>query len=192
MATPLATLARNLVDAIPTVIGRSTRRRTSWRRRAAISTGVPDTRRRPPTSRNASSIDMPSTSGVVDSNTSNTARDRLGVGRHPRLDDDDARAEAPRLASTHRRADAEGPRLVARRQHDTTADDDGAPAQAGVVALLDRRVEGVEIGVQDARLRPRSHEHMFAFAMAAGNPELAVSARGRGRGGQSPRRRCGR
>ena len=40
---------------------------------SAISTGVPETRRRPPTSRNASSIDSPSTSGVVSSNTSNTA-----------------------------------------------------------------------------------------------------------------------
>jgi len=35
--------------------------------------GSPDTRRSPPTSRNASSIEMPSTSGVVCSNTSNTA-----------------------------------------------------------------------------------------------------------------------
>jgi hypothetical protein len=39
----------------------------------AISVGVPDTRLSPPTSRNASSIDSPSTSGVVCSNTSNTA-----------------------------------------------------------------------------------------------------------------------
>ena len=39
----------------------------------AISIGVPETRRSPPTSRNASSIERPSTSGVVLSNTSNTA-----------------------------------------------------------------------------------------------------------------------
>ena len=43
------------------------------RNRAAISAGVPETRLNPPTSRNASSIDSPSTSGVVCSNTSNTA-----------------------------------------------------------------------------------------------------------------------
>ena len=59
--------------ATPTVIGRPTRSRTSARSRAAISVGVPAIRRRPPTSRKASSIEMPSTSGVVSSNTSNTA-----------------------------------------------------------------------------------------------------------------------
>ena len=73
MATPLATLARNFVRATPTVIGSPTRSRTSRRSRAAISAGVPAIRRRPPTSRNASSIEMPSTSGVVSRNTSNTA-----------------------------------------------------------------------------------------------------------------------
>jgi hypothetical protein len=31
-----------------------------------------------------------------------------------------------------------------------------------VVALLDGRVEGIEIGVQDRRLA--RHEHMFAYA----------------------------
>ena len=73
LATPLATLARNFVRATPTVIGRPTLASTSRRSRAAISAGVPAIRRSPPTSRNASSIDSPSTSGVVSSNTSNTA-----------------------------------------------------------------------------------------------------------------------
>ena len=73
MATPLATLARNFVLATPTVIGRPTRSLTSRRSRAAISTGVPASRSRPRTSRNASSIESPSTSGVVSSNTSYTA-----------------------------------------------------------------------------------------------------------------------
>ena len=40
----------------------------------AISVGVPDNRSRPPTSRNASSIEIPSTSGVVRSKIENTAR----------------------------------------------------------------------------------------------------------------------
>ncbi len=35
--------------------------------------GVPEIRRNPPTSRNASSIDSPSTNGVVSLNTSNSA-----------------------------------------------------------------------------------------------------------------------
>ena len=41
--------------------------------RTAISVGVPETRPSPPTSRNASSIERPSTNGVVSSNTLNTA-----------------------------------------------------------------------------------------------------------------------
>ena len=73
MATPLATLARNLVRATPTVMGRPTCSRTSRRNRAAISVGVPAIRLIPRTSRNASSIDSPSTTGVESSNTSNTA-----------------------------------------------------------------------------------------------------------------------
>ncbi len=59
--------------ATPTVIGRPTRSRTSRRSRAAISVGEPEIRSSPRTSRNASSIESPSTSGVVCSNTSNTA-----------------------------------------------------------------------------------------------------------------------
>jgi hypothetical protein len=69
LATPLATLARNFVLATPTVIGKPTRSRTASRNRAAISTGVPAIRLSPRTSRNASSIDTPSTSGVVSSKT---------------------------------------------------------------------------------------------------------------------------
>ena len=46
-----------------------TRSRTASRSRVAISSGEPESRRRPGTSRNASSIDRPSTSGVVSSNT---------------------------------------------------------------------------------------------------------------------------
>ncbi|GAA3544452.1 hypothetical protein GCM10022222_30180 [Amycolatopsis ultiminotia] len=72
-ATPLATFARNFVRATPTVIGNPTCASTSARSRVAISDGRPAIRRRPPTSRNASSMDTPSTTGVVRRNTSNTA-----------------------------------------------------------------------------------------------------------------------
>ena len=47
LATPLATLARNLVLATPTVIGSPTRSSTRRRSRAAISTGVPAIRSHP-------------------------------------------------------------------------------------------------------------------------------------------------
>ena len=59
--------------ATPTVTGSPTRSRTSRRSRPAISIGEPEIRSSPRTSRNASSIERPSTSGVVASNTSNTA-----------------------------------------------------------------------------------------------------------------------
>ena len=54
---------------------------TARRSCIAISVGVPDTRRSPPTSRNASSIESPSTSGVVFANTSNTACSRPSTPR---------------------------------------------------------------------------------------------------------------
>ena len=73
LATALATFARNLVRATPTVIGRPTCSRTSRRRRAAMSRGVPAIRSIPRTSRNASSIERPSTRGEVSLKTSNAA-----------------------------------------------------------------------------------------------------------------------
>ena len=113
--------------------------------------GVPDTRRRPPTSRNASSIDRPSTSGVVSLEHLEHRLARLAVGREARA--------APRLRrghsrrawrAAHRGAHAVGLGLVAGRQHDAAADDHRPAPQLRVVALLDRRVERVEVGVQDA------------------------------------------
>ena len=56
--------------------------------------------------------------------------------------------------------DAEGLGRVARREHDSAADDHGPPAQARIVALLDGREERVDVGVQYGRLA--LHEHMFA------------------------------
>ena len=72
-ATPLATLARNFVRATPTVIGSPTSSRTRRRSRAAISAGVPAKWAMPRTSRNASSIDSPSTSGDMSRKTAKTA-----------------------------------------------------------------------------------------------------------------------
>ena len=73
MATPLATLARNFVRATPTVIGRPTRSRDRRRSRMAMSIGGPAIRWSPRTSRKASSIERPSTSGEVSAKISNTA-----------------------------------------------------------------------------------------------------------------------
>ena len=59
--------------AMPTVIGSPTSLRTSRLSSRAISSGVPLNRSIPRASRNASSIEIASTSGAVSSNTSNTA-----------------------------------------------------------------------------------------------------------------------
>lgn len=82
MATPLATFARNFVRATPTVIGSPTRRSTSARSCSAMRRGVPAIRHSPRTSRNASSIDSPSTTGVVSRNTSKT---RLLASEYARI-----------------------------------------------------------------------------------------------------------
>ncbi len=71
-----------------------------------------------------------------------------------------------RLAAAHGGAHPEGLGLVAGRQHDPAAHDHGPSPQYGVVALFDRGVERVEVGVQDcgvATFAPgHGHEHMFA------------------------------
>jgi hypothetical protein len=73
LLTALATLARNLVRATPTEMASPTSARTRARSRTAISSGVPAIRRSPPTSRKASSIEIPSTSGVVSRKIAKTA-----------------------------------------------------------------------------------------------------------------------
>ena len=60
-----------------------------------------------------------------------------------------------RLPAAHRGADAERLRLVACGENDAGPDDDRPALEGRVVALLDRGVEGVGIGMQD-------HERMFA------------------------------
>ena len=72
-ASPLATFARNFVRATPTVIGRPTCASTRRLSRTAMSAGAPAIRSIPRTSRNASSIDSPSTCGDVSSKIANTA-----------------------------------------------------------------------------------------------------------------------
>jgi len=66
-------LGEELRPGDPDGDGRPTRSRTLARSRFAISSGGSASRLIPRTSRNASSIESPSTSGVVSSNTSNTA-----------------------------------------------------------------------------------------------------------------------
>ena len=64
-------------------------------------------------------------------------------------DEDEVRAEFARPPPRHAAAHAERLGLVGGRQHDPAADGDGLAAQRRVEQLLDRRIEGVEIGVED-------------------------------------------
>ena len=93
LATPLATLARNLVRATPTVIGRPTRSRTSRRSRAAISVGRAGDPPQPADveERLVDREPFDQRRGVVEHLEHRLAR--LGVGRHPRLHHDRVRAQ---------------------------------------------------------------------------------------------------
>ena len=59
-----------------------------------------------------------------------------------------------RLSSAHRRAHSARLGLIARSEHDAAADDDRSAAQLGGIALLDRGVERVEVGVQHGGFAP--------------------------------------
>ena len=168
LATPLATLARNLVLATPTVIGRPTRSRTSRRSRAAISVAEPEIRSSPRTSRNASSIESPSTSGVVSLEHLEHRLARLGVRRHPRRHDHRLRAQPAGLRAAHRRPNAAGLGLVAGREHHPRPHDDRATEEPGIVSLLDRGIERVQVGVQDRGLAlTRTHVRITARTATA-------------------------
>ena len=149
-------------------------------RRSRRGAGV---RRRPPTSRNASSMEMPSTSGVVRSNTANTARLASAYAVHPGLDHHGVGAQQAGLAAAHGAAHAARPGLVAGGHDHPAADDDRTPAQAGVVALLDRREEGVEVGVQDRGLAGgRSHTNRCSLMGSERRNGRAAAATARGGG----------
>ena len=64
-------------------------------------------------------------------------------------DEDELRAELARLPPRHAAMHAEGLGFVGRGEHHATADGNRLAAQEWIEQLLDRRVEGVEIGVQD-------------------------------------------
>ena len=68
--------------------------------------------------------------------------------------------EAPR----HAAADSKRLGFVGRRQHHSTADGNRFPAQRRIEELLDRCIEGIEIGMENGGRRCHGHtlvEHMF-------------------------------
>ena len=152
LATPLATFARNFVLATPTVIGKPTRSRTSRRETNGDRRG---TAREPshPAHVEERLVDRHAFDqgrGVLEDPVDRLAR--LDVGGHARRDDHRVRAQPASRRSAHGRTDAVRLRFVARREHDSRADDHRPAAQARVVSLLDRRVERVDVGVENRRL----------------------------------------
>jgi hypothetical protein len=83
----------------------------------------------------------------------------IAVGGKPGRHDDRTRTQPARLRSSHRRAEAARFRLIARRQHHTATDNHRSAPEAGIVPLLNRRVEGVQVRMQSHGLV--RHEHMF-------------------------------
>ena len=78
-----------------------------------------------------------------------------------RPDEDGVRAAAERLGGAHRGVDAERARDVVRGRNDAAparvaADDQRLRAQLGVLELLDRRVERVEIQMRDDHTNKRT------------------------------------
>ncbi len=161
LATPLATLARNLVRAMPTVIGSPTRSSTA---RAQPHSDVDRRSGDPPhpahvQKRLVDREPLHQRRGVVEDSVDRLAC--LGVGGHARPHHDRVRTQPAGLPTAHRGADAVGLGLVAGCQHHTAADDHRPSTQAGIVSLLDRRVERIQVGVENGRL---GHiEHMFAY-----------------------------
>ncbi len=108
------------------------------------------------------------------------AEDRKHLPGHVRVvadarpDADGVGAAPQRLAHGHGRVDAVAAHLVARRRHHApsarAAHDDGPAAQRWVVALLDRRVEGVHVHVQDGAVVHGPKDTRAAAPRARVNP----------------------
>ena len=93
----------------------------------------------------------------------------LAIQLEARRHDDRMGATAQGLGHRHRAADAVWARLVARREHDAAAalraDENRLAPQGGIVALLDRRIERIHVGMHD-RARPSlCHSRRIAVAV---------------------------
>ena len=97
----------------------------------------------------------------------------LAVGLHSRRYFDDRRAQSAGLAGAHCRAHADASGLVARGQNHATADHHRPISQRGVVSLLDRCIERVEISVQDGGGRcSHANTRSHTFATKASRQDL--------------------
>src|SRR5262249_41017462 len=64
-------------------------------------------------------------------------------------DKNEVGTELPRAPSRHATSYAEGPRFIGGREHDAAADRNRLAGQARVERLLDRRIKGVEVRVEN-------------------------------------------
>jgi hypothetical protein len=71
--------------------------------------------------------------------------------------------------------------FVAGREDDAGPDDHGATAQSRVITLLDGRIEGIDVGMQDRPLL--GHEQMFASGTDIRDRGHATGGAGAGRHG---------
>ena len=163
-ATALATFARNLVRAIPTVIGRPTRSRTSRRSRSAMSLAcLRAGAYRDVEERLVDREPLDERRRVVeDSIDAFSPPRRRTCGAGPRSPGGTVRARVGRPSPWRHRA----PSPVAGREHDPTPHDYGLATKLRVISPLHGSEERVEAGVQDRRRSTNTCSACAAVAMA--------------------------
>src|SRR5262245_9861231 len=69
------------------------------------------------------------------------------------IDEGEVRAQLARPSPRHAAAHSEGLGLVRGGEHDAAADGDGLAVQGRIEQLLDRCIEGIEVGMENGRCR---------------------------------------
>ncbi len=149
LATCEAILARCLVRATPTEMGRPSSSRTRRRIVARDRLGrAEQVRAAGDVGEGLVDRDALDQRGEVAEHVNRRVAEAL-VLLEVTADEDQLRAELARAPAGHAAADAEGLGLVGRGEHHAAADRDRLAAERGVEELLDGGVEGVEIGMED-------------------------------------------
>ena len=164
LATCDATLARCLVRATPIDKGRPISRRTRRRMAVAISLGGPKRWTEPPHVKKGFVYGDPLDSRSELGEDGDDIVAELLVTLEVPTYEEEIPAKLAGLPARHATADAVAPGFIRGGQHHTAPHCDGPVPQRGVQQLLDGRVEGVEVRVQDGRCPDR-----WKFHAAHGN-----------------------
>lgn len=165
--TPLATLARNLVRATPTEMARPTSASTRARSLAATNFGADQpTQARYVEKRLVDRDGLHQGRGVVKDLEHPPAG--LGVGVHPRGDDDQFGTQRPGGTDVHRASHTPSASLVAGGQDHPAPDRHRSTPKFRPVPLLDRGVKRVQVGVKNAGLGGRTHVRERSQCAVAG------------------------